>query len=310
MGKTIRMDNSSDNLRIWGVDAQTLAVWIIKFFSIIAIVLLLLTLARNFDSENSPSFWATFIGSCIAIAYALLLYATLRSQNESIVNTKEAHRQERFETTFFNLLDLQRRLTDEIVANYEDIDGQGNIHDKRAIGKEFFSFAKNEIKHISDSLESHISSLYDDRDIKIEWEELEKKLPGEDTNGELSKHGVNMLKDFRDRTRIRMCNRAYSISNEDRQQYSSNPNYAYTLFEKKWRPFYEQYINNLYCILQHTSEERYLTEGGTQKYINIVQAQMSRDELQLIEIHAQSCQVFRKMLDKTHITDIKTNNKI
>ena len=304
------MDNSSDNLRIWCIDAQKLAVWIIELFLIIAIVLPLLTLTRIIDSENSPSFWATFIGSCIAIANALLLYATLKSQNESIINTKAAHRQERFETTFFNLLDFQRKLRNEIAINYKDLDGHGNIYNEEAIGKMFFSFAINEIKHISDSLESRIFSLYDDRDIKIEWDELEKKLPGEDINGDLTEHGKNMLKEFRNRARIRMCNMEYSISNEDRHKYTSNPNYAYTLFEKKWRPFYEQYINNLYCILQHTSEERCLKEGGIQKYINILQAQMSREELLFVEIHGQSFPDFSMLLNKTHLTDIITNNMI
>lgn len=304
------MNDKSDKLRIWGIDAQTLAVWIIKLFSIIAIVLLLLSLARNFDSKNSPIFWATFIGSSIAIANALLLYATLKSQNDSIFNTKEAHRQDRFETTFFNLISLQRRLTDEMIANYEDIDQHGNILKKEAKGKLFFSFAMNEIKHISDSLKSHIFLLYNDRDIIIENEELEKKLVGEDTNGVLSKHGENMLRDFLDRARIRLYNRTYSISNEDRQQYSSNHNYAYTLFEEKWHPFFEQYINNLYCILQHICEEKYLTEEDIQKYTNIVQAQMSRDELLFVKKHGQSFPVFSKMLDKTHLTDIITKNKI
>ena len=126
------MNDNSGNLRIWRVDAQKLAVWIIELFLIIAIVLPLLTLTRIIDSENSPSFWATFIGSCIAIANALLLYATLKSQNESIINAKDAHRQERFETTFFNLLDLQRKLRNEMAINYEDLDWRGNIHNKEA----------------------------------------------------------------------------------------------------------------------------------------------------------------------------------
>jgi len=110
--------------------------------------------------------------------------------------------------------------------------------------------------------------------------------------------------------RIRFYNSIYSIRKEDRQHYPSNPKIPYTLFWNKKYMYFEHYVRSLYYFLQFISDEGTLDEDAKQRYITIAQAQMSRDELQLIEIHAQSFPAFRKMLDKTHLTDIKTNNKI
>lgn len=304
------MNENSDNLRIWGVDSLTLAVWIIKLFLLIATVLLLLTLARYFDSENGPIFWATFIGSCIAIANALLLYATLKSQNESIANEKEAHRQERFETTFFNLLDYQRRLTEEIIINYEYIDDNANNSFLEVRGKESFSFANNEIRQISESLKSDNSATCNYNDIKSDWDKLKEELAGEDINGIISEFGISKLKEFRNKASIKHHNRVYSINDEERQCYLSDQTIPYKLFMKKWGVYFECYIKSIECILQHMCEEYQLDERRMQKYTTFLQVQMNKDELQFIETHAQSFSYFGKMLNKTHLTEILTHNKI
>lgn len=299
-----------DNLKICGVDSTKIAVSIIVFSSAIAIILLLILPFCHFCYKTSPGFWSNFIGSCIAIANALLLYATLRSQNESIVNTKEAHRQERFETTFFNLLDYQRRLTEEIVINYEYVDDNLNTSSQEVKGREAFSYANNEIRQISNSLTSGISSTYNYDDIIPEWEKLKEELVGEDTNGYISEYGIAKLKEFRNKAIIKHHNKVYSICDEDRQNYPSNSTIPYKLFMQKWKPSFERYIRNLECLLQHMCEEHQLHGKWRQKYIKFLQSQMTRDELQLIETHAQSFPDFNMLLVKTHLTEIVTNNKI
>ena len=82
--------------------------------AIVAVVGLFINVPWHFTCQTSPEFWAIFIGSIIAIANAILLFITLKSQNEGIANEKVAHKQEQFETTFFNLLEFQRKLTEEI----------------------------------------------------------------------------------------------------------------------------------------------------------------------------------------------------
>ena len=303
------MNSISGNLRIWGIDALTLAIWTIKLFSIIAFVLLIISIVCIFDGENSPIFWATFIGSCIAIANALLLYATLRSQNESIVNTKEAHRQERFETTFFNLLEFQRKLVDGMAINYKYVNERGNISGNEALRKKVFSFANSELQSISMALESNISAKYDE---ELPMQEVTDIETEHDTPYpiELEKQRFERIEGLRNTLRIKLCNSIYDIGDEDRRNYSHDDKIAYVLFNKEWGIYFERYTTSLYFLLQYVSDEYRSKRKELQKYIFIVQSQMSRDELSFVDVHAQSFPVFREILDKTHLTDIITNNKI
>ena len=47
-----------------------------------------------------------------------------------------------------------------------------------------------------------------------------------------------------------------------------------------------------------------------EKYVNFIQSQMSRNELHVIVTHGKSFQRFKELLDKTHLTDITTNNEL
>ena len=277
------MNDISGNLKIWGVDALILAIWIIKLFLIIAIVLLLITLACNFDSEKSPIFWATFIGSCIAIANALLLYATLRSQNEGIRNEKEAHKQQRFETTFFNLLEFQRRMVDEIAFAYEYVNERGTTSRNEAKGKRVFSFANSELQHITAALRSNISAKYDEEMPMQEVIDIEAE---HDTTYpiELEKQRLERIERFRNTLRIKLCNSIYDIGDEDRRNYSHDDKIAYVLFNKEWGIHFERYTTSLYFLLQYIYDEYSQKKKEMQKYVYIVQTQMSRDELSFVDI--------------------------
>ena len=303
------MNDNLGNLKIWGVDALTLAIWIIKLFLIIAIVLILITLACNFDSEKSPIFWATFIGSCIAIANALLLYATLGSQNESIRNEKEAHRQQRFETTFFNLLEFQRRMVDEIAFTYKYVNERGTTSRNEVKGKGVFSFANSELQYITAALKSNISAKYDEVLPMQEVLDIETEY---DTTYpiELEKQRFERIEGLRNTLRIKLCNSIYDIGDKDRHSYLHDDRIAYLLFNKKWGIYFERYTTNLYFLLQYAFDEYSMKREDMQKYVHIVQSQMSRDELSFVDVHAQSSPAFREILDKTHLTDIITNNKI
>lgn len=296
--------------RFWSNDTPLRIAIILVMLSLLGVTLMIALFPIHYRCFITPNFWAVYVSSGIAIANALLLYATLKSQNESIVNTKEAHRQERFETTFFNLLDYQRRLTEEIVINYEYVDENLNTSSQEVKGREAFSYANNEIRQISNSLTSGISSTYNYDDIIPEWEKLKEELAGEDIDGKISEYGIAKLKEFRNKAIIKHHNKVYSICDEDRQNYPSNSTIPYKLFMQKWKPSFERYIRNLECLLQHMCEEHQLHGKWRQKYIKFLQSQMTRDELQLIETHAQSFPDFNMLLVKTHLTEIVTNNKI
>ena len=104
----------------------------------------------------------TWIGVWVSIANAIFLFATLSSQNRGINNQKESFAQERFETTFFNLLESHRKLTEELSVSAMVLNENLQIERIKLDGRTFFSFAINEISHIQDSLKSKCySGKYD-----------------------------------------------------------------------------------------------------------------------------------------------------
>ncbi len=259
---------------------------------------------------HDSDFWPVYLGTCVAIANALLLYATLKSQNQGIKNEKEAHMQERFETTFFNLLESQRKLTENISADYGYIDERAGVSLQRINGRLFFVFANKELQLIRESLETNIDKKYLERDTLNSIQAFENKWEEKDPKNVIGEKKQEEWKMFVRRTRIEYCNLVYDISEGDRQRFLSNKNMPYTLFKKRWYGYFEHYIRNLYYILQYVSEAETLDEEAKQKYITFIQSQMSRHELALVEVHAQSFLPYRKILDMTHLTELFNKSNI
>lgn len=270
--------------------------------SLIGVIILLIFGFCGIECCHNLDFWPVYIGTCVAIANALLLYVTLNSQKRGIENEKDAHRQDRFETTFFNLLESQRKLTDEIAVDCGYIDDDAQVSFQRINGRLFFVFANKELQLITESLETMIDKKYHERDtsdsihaFEIEWQKKDpENVMGERKHEEWRKLIRN--------TRIEYCNMIYKISEDDRQKYSLNKDLPYTLFRKRWYGYFEHYIRNLYYILSYVSEANYMDEKAKQKYVTFLQSQMTRHELAMVEIHAQSFPSYQKMLDTTHLT--------
>jgi len=282
---------------------------ILILLSIIGIGILIVNVLCEHICYPMLQFWPVYLGTCVAIANALLLYATLNSQNHGIRNEKDAHRLERFETTFFNLLESQRKLTEEITVDCEFIDEDARVSMQRIKGRLFFVFATKELQIITESLETKINKKYFESDtldsIQAFDNKWEKKDPENVMEGKKQKEWKKIIKN----TQIEYCNLIYDISEDDRQRHLLNKDISYTLFKKQWYGCYEHYIRNLYYILKYVSEAKHLDEEAKQKYITFVQSQMSRHELTLVEVHAQSFPPYHKMLDITHLTNYisKTN---
>ena len=306
----IRMKELTGNLKIWKHEATTYAVAIIYIFSAIALVLFVIALILLCLCKTSLIFWATYIGSCIAIANAILLYATLNSQKESLANEKKAHKQERFEITFFNLLESQRKLTEEISIVCDSINENAGVSWQRINGRFFFAYANKELQLIRESLDSKIDKKYFERDTLDSIQAFENEWKEKDSEYVKGKQKQEKWDSLLRDTRIEYCNLVYDINENDRQRYRSYEDTPYTLFKKRWYGCFEHYIRNLYYILLYVNEEKHLDEKAKQKYITFIQSQMSRNELIFMETHGKSFQRFQELLDKTHLTDITTNNKL
>lgn len=276
--------------------------------------MLLLTFTISFmcniswSTENLGSLTGGVVMCVISVANAILLYSTLKLQGKGITNEKDAHRQQQFETTFFNLLEFQRRLTEEIVVKYKYVDDRGYDTMNEAKGKEFFHFAKSELQLISMTLKSNIKEKYDEEQPMSEITELEneKNAP---YPIELEKQRYEKMEGIREKLRIKLCNRVYDIDDKARQRCSFDSKESYLLFSKIWDNYYERYITNIFYILQYVSEGYYLNEKEKQKYINFIRLQMSKDELYFVETHAQSFPPFRDLLEKTHLTELLPTNR-
>ena len=243
----------------------------------------------------------------ISMANAILLYLTLTSQNDGIANEKAARRQERFETTFFNLLEFHRKLVEEISIETYTLDENWNVSSKKLSSRNFFHFAISELRFITVALESNIEEKYDEEGKNKAIEAFEYKWSESGQSSivisEKQREKIRLDKTLR----IEFCNLLYSISKENREKYHSDKCIPYAIFREKWYDSFEHYIRNLYYILNFINEEQEENEEDKKKYIRFVHSQMSRAELNLIEIHAKVFPFFQKILNETHLMEIVTN---
>ncbi len=260
----------------------------------------------HFNYQMNPSYWATLIGSAVAIANAILLYSTLNSQKEGLENEKKIHKQERFETTFFNLLQIQRKLTDELSIKSDYIDFNGKPTSHEVIGRQFFAFIINEMQLISNSLESNVI-------IKYDWEKIEQTISAfeatwehDDPTHVLDEKRQQKWEELTGSIQIQYTNFVYDITTKDKDDFTADSNLPYKIFIRKWYPTFDHYIRNLYYILQYVYEENYSNKNSLLKYVNFIQSQMSRNELYVIVIHGKTFHRFQELLTKTHLTDIIT----
>ncbi len=93
----------------------------VNYKNILLIILLLASFIGIFviiclglSEKKDVSFWLSCVSVFVAITNAILLFITLKSQVEGTNNQKQAFEQERFKTTFFNLLDNHRNLTEKL----------------------------------------------------------------------------------------------------------------------------------------------------------------------------------------------------
>ena len=287
-----------------------IAMIIIILSSLGALILLCFSPFWRFNCQMNPGYWATFLGSVVAIANAILLYSTLNSQKEGLENEKKAHKQERFETTFFNLLQVQRKLTDELSVKFEFIGNNGRPTFQEVNGRQFFSFVINEMKLISNSLGANVITKYNWEKIELNISAFEAKWDHDDPTHVLDDKRQQKWEELKGNIQFQYTNFVYDISTKDRENFSTNSNLPYNIFIRKWYPIFEHYIRNLYYILQYVYEENKSSKRTMKKYVNFIQSQMSRNELYVIETHGKSFRRFQDLLNKTHLTDIITSNKL
>lgn len=272
--------------------------------SLIGILILFHNIPLHLTAQTSPEFWVAFFGSTIAIANAILLYITLRSQNEGIANEKENRKQEQFEISFFNLLEFHRKLTNEISITYTYLNSDAKLSTTTINGRKFFLFAVNELESISNTLQSDHITKYEEQEITKAIEAFEDKWSNiEQVESNASKKQKEWDSLYHIIT-IEYYNMLYNIDEKDHLNLPDNKNLPYVLLKNRWYINFEHYIRGLYYILDYLYMEKSDDKESMQKYIKFLQSQISRSEMRLIEIHAQVHTPFKKILDKTAFTTV------
>lgn len=248
--------------------------WIITTTAVVLILFAIYnTIRYSINGQIKEGEFLAWISAFIGIANALFLYATLKSQNNSIALQNTA----RFETTFFNLLSSHRQLTNEICIYRPtvDIHNISNVVDREYKGRQFFPFALNEIHRIYESITKTSLSYYDKKKAKERMIELNNGLSRcEYKNNE----NVEIKKLYKAEEEA-LLNSFYDIKEEDLKNALDAMGHSFVIFDRKMRCFYEQYERSLVSLL------KFINDSGqnVEKYINIVKSQIGLDEYHFIQ---------------------------
>ena len=272
----------------------------VNYKNILLIILLLASFIGIFviiclglSEKKDVSFWLSCVSVFVAITNAILLFITLKSQVEGTNNQKQAFEQERFETTFFNLLDNHRNLTEKLSVSVMFLKENLQIDNIRLEGRSFFSFAIKEIAYIQESLKSkYYSGQFDTQSDNKSIDAIEQNHTSIDAEGLLDKELEKKLIENYDHQRIKFTNLMYNISNDKWNKIHNSDDketISVDIFYKTMFPQYNHYIRSLNNLLDFAKRR----EGG---YLHIITSQMSEDELSYISHHA---------LIDNHFKDIK-----
>ncbi|MBP5716128.1 MAG: hypothetical protein J6W69_03325, partial [Bacteroidales bacterium] len=146
---------------------------IISFFLLIAIAV-----CWCFCTQESCGIYGSFVGGSvgclISIANAILLYVTLKTQQEDLSNAKKKSEREHFENTFFRMTEQLETLTKNIFLSYEDLDESSlELSNKSICGKYFFVFFEMEMQRLDECSEKDL--VYHKYDNKSFEDELVKE---------------------------------------------------------------------------------------------------------------------------------------
>lgn len=246
--------------------------------------------------------WEHYIGMVTAIATfvnAVFLYITLNHQDRSF-------KHERFETTFFNLLDQRRKIVDAFSMSCPEWDNVS--HDKvNKIyqGEACFKVAAREVQWIRDNLFVHDSycGILDDKTTDIS---IDKQL--ESIHNELNDDKAaiyQMDKKFR----CCLINQTYQITNDffNKQQTfrgDGDKEIKISLIRFTWinGMFMEHYFRHLKQILKFLVK-RQPEKKKKEYYVDFLLSQMTRYEMRIVYYYSLTNKDYKELLDKLGIVE-------
>ena len=262
-----------------------------------------------------------FVGSLFVLASIILLYLTLMAQKEALdaqknsLDTQQtAINRERFETTFFNLLETQQKITDNILARIHYVRGIEKPTFEDVAGRKFFDKASRELREIYKAV-SHRNYL------GCHFYHFEEAFheKNEDTFQCLDQDEQDILTHkFKEDRRIVYTNYVYEISLKDWEYLNSNDDkmreYTYYRFFMNYHSIIGHYFRHLYNILkfieeyqkrriENKKEDEQDINNDCLQYARFIQAQMSSQELVLLHYNSSLFPNMKDLVKKYEILD-------
>lgn len=281
----------------------------------ILIVVILLLIAISIIIWNCISCWdkgswGNMISGIAAIFNALLLYLTLKRQERSF-------NQERFETTFFNLLESHKKITEEIELTNRDIN-ETQIRPIYYNGRKCFSFATKECSDISKALNAKRYYGFLKNNESMGEEAIENKYDNITNDPNIEKDKNKELTEFYYHCKCKFLNLKYNITQEcytrvrkliEQQKLDINEA-AYKLFFKQYYDSFEFYFRSLKQLLLLIYDNHPLCVEPA-KYVNIITSQMSPDEQRLTYHYSLDDKSFKQAFDNCKVQEhLNINFKI
>lgn len=270
-----------------------------------------------------------FVGALFSLAGFFLLYLTLRAQQESINNQekelkaqKKSSEQESFESTFFNLLNVQQNITNDLKAYFFRLNDLTNFESYSISGREFFRIAVWERFWINRSLSSDkYPGMYDESENEMWEHQLEQLYDPQNHDSDpfydVDKGASEMQKE----RKLQLVNKVYGITKEKWEighdtQGKDRVNFVYDLFFHKYHYAAGHYFRNLYHIVKYVRQfeviqrrknaDKFEDERIVKRcyqYARFIQAQMSSHELALLHDNSLGFPKMLKLVKKYNLVD-------
>lgn len=208
---------------------------------------------------------ASYVGTLLAGAASILgvylLYLTYQSQKKELQATQEALRLQKIDTAFFNMLSLLLEIINAMSDNAKDRQGSPTI----VTGRAYLKFAINNLhsKYFKDYSKINrrpnlVTGKFNEYSLPLDYYE---KLAAEEPIDDV----IN-----------------YKIS-ESFELLLSEVSDCYEEFYKRHQQNLGHYFRYVYNIIKYVVDPaNRLSESDQQKYLGILQAQLSNDEMGLI----------------------------
>lgn len=254
--------------------------------------------------------YGSIVAAIASLLNAVLLFITLNHQDR-------AFKQERFETTFFNLLEQRRKIVDNFRLLYWRWD---YVEHKPLIvnseGMNCFTVAYGEVNFIKRNLfvSKYFGTLdWDEDKVQTSVEFALQKIHDEWNDD------INAIRKMDEDFYCSLINRTYHIDYDLYKDVIKNKGnednefqIAFSLFVKVYTMFLEHYFRHLKQILAFVDKnDSDKNISNPQYYIDFLLSQMSREEMWISFYYALTNDCYRKQLERFNImTYIKGLSKL